>query len=134
MGISAIAPQNPANRRDDKSGAPLIAALFTTLFLIWGPINASSVFFLPVVKHFGWSRAFFSLLVSTAPLAAGVSSPAIGWHAQPTPCHKTAERETACESGHMLVASFSSAEAFKSESWRQGSDHSGRHRRESHRR
>jgi len=79
MGVSAIARQNLANRRYHRSGALLIAALFTTLFLIWGPINASSVFFLPVVKHFGWSRAFFSLLVSTAPLAAGVSSPAIGW-------------------------------------------------------
>jgi len=36
------------------------------------------VFFLPVVEHFGWSRALFSLLAATAPLAAGFSSPAIG--------------------------------------------------------
>jgi MFS transporter, OFA family, oxalate/formate antiporter len=79
MEVGAIARQNPANRRHDRSGALMIAALFTTLFLTWGPVNASSVFFLPVVKHFGWSRAFFSLLVSTAPLAAGLSSPAIGW-------------------------------------------------------
>jgi MFS family permease len=79
MEVGAIARQNPANRRDDRSGALMVAALFTTLFLTWGPVNASSVFFLPVVKHFGWSRAFFSLLVSTAPLAAGLSSPAIGW-------------------------------------------------------
>lgn len=56
----------------------IVAVLFTTMFLIWGPVNASSVFFLPVVKHFGWSRAVFSLLVATAPLAAGLSSPAIG--------------------------------------------------------
>ena len=56
----------------------VVAALFATMFFIWGPINASSVFFLPVVKHFGWSRAFFSLLVATAPLAAGFSSPAVG--------------------------------------------------------
>jgi OFA family oxalate/formate antiporter-like MFS transporter len=56
----------------------IVAVLFTTMFLIWGPVNASSVFFLPVVKHFGWSRAFFSLLVATAPLAAGLASPVIG--------------------------------------------------------
>src|SRR5260370_36117478 len=49
------------------------------MFLIWRPVNASSVFSLPVVKHFGWSRTLFSLLVATAPLAAGFSSPAIGW-------------------------------------------------------
>ena len=56
----------------------IVAVLFVTMFLIWGPVNASSVFFIPVVKHFGWSRALFSLLVATAPLAAGFSSPALG--------------------------------------------------------
>ncbi len=63
----------------DKRGWEIVGALFATLFLIWGPVNASGVFFLPVVKHFGWSRGFFSLLVGTAPLAAGLSSPAVGW-------------------------------------------------------
>jgi MFS family permease len=57
----------------------VVGALFATLFLIWGPVNASGVFFLPVVQHFGWSRAFLSLLVAAAPLAAGFSSPAAGW-------------------------------------------------------
>jgi len=63
---------------DRNEGWAIVGVLFATMFLIWGPINASSVFFLPVVRHFGWSRAFFSLLVATAPLAAGISSPAIG--------------------------------------------------------
>jgi MFS family permease len=63
----------------EKRGWPIVAALFATMFLIWGPINASGVFFLPVIKHFGWSRGFLSLLVATAPLAAGLSSPAVGW-------------------------------------------------------
>jgi MFS family permease len=63
----------------DKRGWVIVGALFATLFLIWGPVNASGVFFIPVVKHFGWSRGFFSLLVATAPLAAGLSSPAAGW-------------------------------------------------------
>ena len=65
-------------QEQEKHGWTIVAVLFTTLFLIWGPVNASSVFFLPVVKHFGWSRALFSLLAATAPLAAGFSSPAIG--------------------------------------------------------
>jgi MFS family permease len=63
----------------DKRGWAIVGALFATLFLIWGPVNAGGVFFIPVVKHFGWSRGFFSLLVGTAPLAAGLSSPAVGW-------------------------------------------------------
>src|SRR6516165_10509809 len=65
-------------KEQEKQGWIIVAVLFTTMFLIWGPVNASSVFFLPVVKHFGWSRTFFSLLVATAPLAAGFSSPGIG--------------------------------------------------------
>jgi MFS family permease len=65
-------------REPGKQEWGIVAVLFVTMFFIWGPINASSVFFLPVVKHFGWSRAFFSLLVATAPLAAGFSSPVIG--------------------------------------------------------
>jgi MFS transporter, OFA family, oxalate/formate antiporter len=56
----------------------IVAVLFATMFLIWGPVNASGVFFVPVVKHFGWSRGLFSLLVAAAPLAAGLSSPVIG--------------------------------------------------------
>jgi MFS family permease len=65
-------------KEQEKHGWIVVAVLFATLFLVWGPINASSVFFLPVVKHFGWSRTLFSLLAATAPLAAGFSSPAIG--------------------------------------------------------
>lgn len=57
----------------------VVGALFATLFLIWGPLNAGGVFFVPVITHFGWSRGFFSLLVGVGPLAAGASSPAAGW-------------------------------------------------------
>lgn len=56
----------------------IVGVLFATMFLIWGPVNASGVFFLPVIKHFGWSRGLFSALVATAPLAAGLSSPVVG--------------------------------------------------------
>jgi hypothetical protein len=37
----------------------IVGALFATLFLIWGPLNAGGVFFVPVITHFGWSRGFF---------------------------------------------------------------------------
>src|SRR5271156_2783000 len=57
----------------------IVGALFATLFLIWGPLNAGGVFFVPVITHFGWNRGFFSLLVGVGPLAAGLSSPAAGW-------------------------------------------------------
>jgi MFS family permease len=57
----------------------VVGVLFVTLFLIWGPVNASGVFFLPVIKHFGWSRTLLSSMVATAPLAAGLSGPGAGW-------------------------------------------------------
>lgn len=57
----------------------VVGVLFVSLFLLWGPVNAGSVFFIPVVTHFGWSRALFSSLLATAPLAAGISSPVVGW-------------------------------------------------------
>src|SRR5260370_38472596 len=57
----------------------IVGALFATLFLIWGPLNAGGVFFVPVITHFGWSRGFFSLLFGVGPLVAGGSSPVAGW-------------------------------------------------------
>jgi MFS family permease len=63
---------------DDKERWLIVGTLFATLFLTWGPVNAGGVFFLPVVRHFGWSRAWFSALSSAAPLAAGLSSPLLG--------------------------------------------------------
>jgi MFS family permease len=64
--------------RQDKRNWIVVSVLFATMFLVWGPVNASGVFFLPVVKHFGWSRGLFSALLATAPLAAGLSSPLAG--------------------------------------------------------
>jgi MFS family permease len=63
---------------DGKRRWLIVGTLFATLFLTWGPVNAGGVFFLPVVRHFGWSRAWFSALSSAAPLAAGLSSPLLG--------------------------------------------------------
>jgi len=65
------------NNHDERSWV-IVGVLFATMFLIWGPVNAGGVFFLPVIKHFGWSRGLFSALVASAPLAAGLSSPLVG--------------------------------------------------------
>jgi MFS family permease len=57
----------------------IVGVAFVTLFFIWGALNAGGVFFLPVLKTFGWSRARFAALGAFGALAAGVSGPLIGW-------------------------------------------------------
>jgi MFS family permease len=58
----------------------VVAALFVTLFFIWGSgYNTAGVFFTPVIRSFGWSRARLSTLQTALALAAGVSVPLIGW-------------------------------------------------------
>jgi MFS family permease len=58
----------------------VVVSLFFTLFFIFGSgYNTAGVFFTPVIKSFGWSRARMSTLQTALALAAGVSIPLIGW-------------------------------------------------------
>jgi MFS family permease len=49
------------------------------MFFIWGAINSSAVFFVPVLKHFGWTRAKFSVAMSIGWVTGGATGPLIGW-------------------------------------------------------
>src|SRR5438445_11372835 len=58
----------------------VVASLFVTLFLIFGSgYNTAGVFFAPLLKHFGWTRARVSILQTALALSAGFSVPLIGW-------------------------------------------------------
>ena len=58
----------------------VVAALFVTLFLVFGSgYNTASVFFTPVLRYFGWSRAWLSSLQTALALTAGMSVPIVGW-------------------------------------------------------
>ena len=63
----------------DRSRWSIVIAVFVTLFFIWGAISAGGVFFLPVIKDFGWSRAEFAELVGVGALAGGFAGPVVGW-------------------------------------------------------
>src|SRR5260370_8384567 len=66
--------------RQERQGWLVVASLFVTLFLIFGSgYNTAGVFFTPLLKQFGWSRARLSLLTTTLALSAGLSVPLIGW-------------------------------------------------------
>jgi MFS family permease len=63
----------------DRSRWSIVVAVFVTLFFILGGASASGVFFLPVIKTFGWSRAELAALVGVGALAAGFAGPVVGW-------------------------------------------------------
>jgi MFS family permease len=53
---------------------------FLTLVFVFGSgYNTASVFFTPVLKSFGWSRARTSSLQTVLALAAGLTAPLAGW-------------------------------------------------------
>lgn len=63
----------------ERQGWIIVGAIFVTMFFIWGGINAGAVFFVPVVKYFGWSRAKLSVALSIGWVTGGAAGPLIGW-------------------------------------------------------
>jgi MFS family permease len=63
----------------DRGGWIIVGAICVTMFFIWGAINSSAVFFVPVLKHFGWTRAKFSVAMSIGWVTGGATGPLIGW-------------------------------------------------------
>src|SRR5882672_4533755 len=64
----------------ERQGWFVVASLFVTLFLIFGSgYNTTGVFFTPLLKYFGWTRARLSVLSTALALSAGLSVPLIGW-------------------------------------------------------
>src|SRR5260370_405752 len=74
-GASLVSTTTEQNRR----GWIIVGAIFVTMFFIWGAINAGVVFFVPIIKHFGWSRAKLSVAFSIGWVTGGASGPLIGW-------------------------------------------------------
>jgi MFS family permease len=63
----------------NRRGWIIVGAIFLTMFFIWGAINAGVVFFVPIIKQFGWSRAKLSVAFSIGWVTGGAASPLIGW-------------------------------------------------------
>ena len=63
----------------ERRGWIIVGAIFVTMFFIWGAINSGSVFFVPILKHFGWSRTKLSIAFSIGWVTGGAAGPLIGW-------------------------------------------------------
>jgi MFS family permease len=57
----------------------VVGVIFVTMFFIWGAINSGAVFFVPILKSFGWSRARLSVAFSVGWVTGGAAGPLIGW-------------------------------------------------------
>jgi MFS family permease len=80
MNVGRVRPAETIAPGAPSSAWALIAVLFFTLFFIFGAgYNTAGVFFTPVIRTFGWSRARLSTLQTALALAAGVSAPLVGW-------------------------------------------------------
>jgi MFS family permease len=63
----------------ERRGWIIVGAIFATMFFIWGGINCGAVFFVPVIKYFGWTRARLSVAFSIGWITGGAAGPLIGW-------------------------------------------------------
>jgi MFS family permease len=63
----------------ERHGWIVVGAIFVTMFFIWGAINSGAVFFVPILKSFGWTRARLSVAFSIGWVTGGAAGPLIGW-------------------------------------------------------
>ncbi len=63
----------------ERQGWIVVGAIFVTMFFIWGAISSTVVFFVPILKHFGWTRAKLSVAFSIGWITGGAAGPLIGW-------------------------------------------------------
>jgi MFS family permease len=63
----------------ERRGWIIVGAICAVMLFIWGAINSQAVFFVPVLKHFGWTRAKFSVALSIGWVTGGAAGPLIGW-------------------------------------------------------
>ena len=62
-----------------RQGWLMVAVLFVIMAIVVGCLDSMAVLFAPLLKHFGWSRARLSAVMSVITVAIGLSTPLAGW-------------------------------------------------------
>ena len=62
-----------------RQGWLMVAVLFVIMAIVVGCLDSMAVLFAPLLKHFGWSRARLSAVMSVVTLAIGLFTPVAGW-------------------------------------------------------
>jgi MFS family permease len=67
-------------RKQERSGWVVVATLFVSLLTVYGAtIDSFGVFFMPLVKEFGWSHARVSMLPTALSASPLLALPVAGW-------------------------------------------------------
>jgi MFS family permease len=65
---------------DQRRGWVIVASLFTELLLVFGAgFFTAGIFFTPLLKQFGWSRARLASVTGALQATLGLSAPVFGW-------------------------------------------------------
>jgi MFS family permease len=68
------------NKKEAKGAWLVVGALFVSWLIVWGGgANTGAVFFPPVLKYFGWTRARLSSGYAASALSAGAFGLLVGW-------------------------------------------------------
>jgi MFS family permease len=62
-----------------RQGWLMVAVLFVIMAIVVGCLDSMAVLFAPLLKHFGWSRARLSAVMSVVAVAIGLCTPVAGW-------------------------------------------------------
>lgn len=80
MEVSSIATLSTSKRKGESSGWIIVATLFVSLLTVYGAtIDSFGVFFMPLVKEFGWSHARVSMLPTALSASPILALPVAGW-------------------------------------------------------
>lgn len=88
-----------------RQGWLMVLVLFVIMAIIVGCIDSTGVLFTPLLKHFGWSRARMSTVISAMSLAIGLSTPVAGWFVDRIGARVVIAIGTAIAGAGMLIGS-----------------------------
>ncbi|HKD67311.1 MAG TPA: MFS transporter [Candidatus Binataceae bacterium] len=92
-----------------RQGWMMVAVLFVVMAIFVGCLDSMAVLFTPLLKHFGWSRARLSAVMSVISIALGLSTPVAGWFVDRIGARAVIAAGLAISGAGLLIASQSNS-------------------------
>ncbi len=88
----------------------MVAVLFVIMAIVVGCLDSMAVLFAPLLKHFGWSRARLSAVMSVVAVALGLCTPVAGWFVDRIGARTVIAAGVAIAGAGLLIASQSNSQ------------------------